>query len=392
MRARPAGTVLLAATLAACGGSPAPPPAAPDPLPPPDPRQVESVIFLVGDAGEARSDHSPILLRLQQDIEHWSAALAADSAVAVLVLGDIVYPIGLHPPGHPAFAADTAVVMAQVRLVLGPSARERGARMLFMAGNHDWGRRRDWEGFVRLRSLDAFLAGARATTGAAVALVPEVGTGGPHVLDVGSHVRLLLLDTAWWLLSGSEAEKAAVLAGIDSAMASAAGRQVVLAAHHPFRSVGPHGGYFPLWKNAGVRYLLARSGAILQDLTSVPYREMERGLRLIFDRYGPPLVFAGGHEHSLQVIEGAQATDPRFNLVSGSGSKLSDVGSAAGVRYAASAPGYLRVVVGRDGGVSLFVEAAPAPYLRCGGQEEARARCMAEGVAAFRTVYSQRLR
>jgi hypothetical protein len=384
--------LVLALAVGACGRSPAPPPSAPDPVPPPDPSQVESVVFLLGDAGAARSDDSPVLARLQHDVEFWAGRLDAESAVALLVLGDVVYPVGLHPRGHPSFDADTAVVMAQVRVVLGPAALSRGARMFFMAGNHDWGSRKDWEGFVRLKNLDDFLAFARETTGAAVALVPEAGTGGPFVVDAGRHLRLILLDTAWWLLSADAAGKAAVLEEIDRAMETAGDREVVVAAHHPFRSVGPHGGFFPFWQTAGLRYILARSGAILQDLTSVPYRELERGLQRIFERHGPPLVFAGGHEHSLQVIEGGEANDPRFNLVSGSGSKLTDVGYEPGVRYADAVPGYMRLVIEKAGGVTLFVEAAPAEYLKCGGPDGARARCMAEGVAAFRTVYSQRLR
>jgi hypothetical protein len=390
--ARRSALLLLALVLAACGRPSAPPPALLEPLPPPDPARVESVLFLVGDAGEARTDRTPILHRIQQDVEAWAGRLDSDSAVAVLVLGDIVYPEGLRSRDDPVFHADTAVVMAQVRLVLGPSARSRGARMFFVAGNHDWGSRRHRDGFTRLRNLAAFLELASTMTGAPVALVPEAGTGGPYVVDVGTRLRLLLLDTAWWLLSADTREREAMLAGIDEAFAGAGDRDVVVAAHHPFRSVGPHGGFFPFWEMAGLRYLLARSGAILQDLTSEPYRDLETGLRAIFHRHGPPLAFVGGHEHSLQVIEAVIGTDPRVSLVSGSASKLTDVGHHEGVRYAASAPGYMRIVIEEEGGVSVFVEAAPPEYLHCGGSDEALARCMAEGVAAFRTVYSQRIR
>lgn len=384
--------LLLASVIGGCSPSPPPPIPAPDTVPPPDPGRVESVLFLLGDAGEGTTHGSPILPRLQQDIERWAERLDADSSVAVLVLGDIVYPVGLHPVDHPTYDADTAVVMSQIRLVLGPAAHARGARMYFMPGNHDWGSRKDWQGFVRLRNLDEFLAFVRTTTGAEVHLVPEAGTGGPFVLDWGRYLRLLLLDTAWWLLSGDDVEKAGVMGRIEAAMESAEDREIVLAAHHPFRSVGPHGGFFNFWETAGARYLLARSGAILQDLTSGPYREMEYSLRRIFARLGPPLTFVGGHEHSLQVIESVEPTDPRLSLVSGSGSKITTVGHAEGLRYAAASPGYMRLVIEKDGGLTLFVEAAPPEFLKCGGSDEQRAACMAEGIQSFETVYSQRLR
>jgi hypothetical protein len=383
---------LLAISIAGCRQPPVGPIPAPDPLSDPDPAAVESVLFLVGDAGDATTERNPILTRLQDDIEWWATRLDSDSSVAVLVLGDIVYPEGLHPPGHPSRDSDTSVVMGQVRLVMGPESLRRGARMFFMAGNHDWGSRKDWEGYRRLRTLEEFFTEARARTGAAVELTPEAGAGGPRVVDMGDNLRLLLLDTAWWLLSGDDEQKAEVLRGIDEAFRTAGGREVMLAAHHPFRSVGPHGGFFPFWETAGVRYILARSGAILQDLTSVPYRGLENGLREIFLRHSPPLAFIGGHEHSLQVIESIQESDPRFTLVSGSASKLTGVGFEEGVRFASSVPGYMRVVTGKDGSVALYVEATPAEFLECGGTGAELAGCMAEGLAGFESVYSQRLR
>ncbi len=391
--ARSALAGLLLAASGACG------PAArlPEPqrIPAPNPGEVERILFLVGDPGQAFSATAPLFPRLRRDIEEWAERLGADSAVTVLFLGDIVYPVGFHAPGTPEFPHDSAVVMSQVGVLGGPLARKHRAQGYFVAGNHDWGLQEDWNGFVRLAALDAFLEVARQATGASVRLAPEVGTGGPYVLDLGEHVRLLLLDTAWWLLDGGwdvETEHAAVLAGIEKAMESAGDREVLIAAHHPFKSAGPHGGEFSFWRTLGVRYLLARSGAILQDLTSLPYRELEKGLRAIFARTGPPMAFLAGHEHSLQIIRGVEPTDPDFSVVSGAASKTSSVAMKEGMTFGSSAPGYMRLVVENDGGLTLFVVAAPDEYRTCPPEEEARVECMARGVAAFETVHSQRLR
>ena len=142
-----------------------------------------------------------------------------------------------------------------------------------------------------------------------------------------------------------------------------------------------------------MQYLLDRSGAILQDLRSAPYRRLERGLREIFARYEPAFIFAGGHEHSLQVIEPDNVTDPKYTLVSGAAVKLSEVGLIDGLRYAHSAPGYLKVIFHRDGQVSLFMEASSVEgYLQCPAEGEGHEPCMQRGVASFRTVHSQWLR
>ncbi|HEX6926930.1 MAG TPA: hypothetical protein VF167_16015 [Longimicrobiaceae bacterium] len=385
-----------------CIREPAPAPAV-EAVGPPDPADVESVIFLVGDGGDATAATHPILPRLHQDIEWWAGALERDSSVYVLFLGDIVYPEGLHDQGTGEWPRDSTVVMDQVLLLAGPQARLRGARGYFLAGNHDWGMDTNLVGARTVALLSNFLVMAGRHTGANVALEPPAGTGGPTVVDVGSHIRMLLLDTAWWLLYGNEDDafrNRAVLEGIEEAMQTAGEREILIAAHHPFKSAGPHGGHFSFWETFGLRYILARSGAILQDLTSLPYRELERGLRQIFARLEPPLIFAGGHEHSLQVIHGTEATDPVFNLVSGAASKNSEVGEAPGKQFGVSAPGYQKLVIFEDGSIHLYVEAAPPEYLSCPSSSavsnpesspEGQA-CMAEGLAAFQTVHSQRLR
>ena len=79
---------------------------------------------------------------------------------------------------------------------------------------------------------------------------------GPVTVDVGRSVRLVLLDTQWWLHGfakpvdptstcpvDSEAE---VLGALREAMRGASGRHVFVVGHHPPASGGPHGGYFPL--------------------------------------------------------------------------------------------------------------------------------------------------
>jgi len=117
----------------------------------PEPDDVASVLFLVGDAGDARIDGSPLFHRLRRDVERWSAALATDSAVTVLFLGDNVYPAGVHDPGSDDFARDTAHLGAQAWTVDGPEALRHATRAIFLAGNHDWGNMAGLAGEERLR-------------------------------------------------------------------------------------------------------------------------------------------------------------------------------------------------------------------------------------------------
>lgn len=392
-RQRSVGLTLAALFLlggAAC--TPKLPELAPSQVPDPAPDAVESVIYLVGDAGYADENRSPVLRRLRNDIEDWAGALGREGAVAVLFLGDIVYPEGLRYT-QDYFAHDSAIVQSQANLLAGPNARRYDAVGYFIAGNHDWGNARDTEGGVqRLRNLEEFLDRRRGD-GIEVYLRPDAGEPGPAIADVGSQVRLLIYDTAWWLLAQDTIPKQRMFRETQEVTRSTEGRFLIVAAHHPFESAGAHAGFVPFWKAFGLRFLLARSGSIMQDLNSIVYRELRREMLDAF-RSRPPLIFAGGHDHSLQVIASDSFPEPRFSVVSGSGSKLSSLGHTDGMRYRAGAPGYMRVVVHHTGRVDLFVIASPEDeaYLACDGTGLALEECMESRSREFTTRFGMRLK
>jgi hypothetical protein len=383
-------TRLLAGLLLLCGCASRLPELPASQIAEPAAAEVESVVFLFGDAGYADARRDPILRRLGRDVERWSTSLARDSAVVVLFLGDIVYPLGLrHDAAY--FARDSAIVASQAGVLAGRSAREFGAIGYFLAGNHDWGEARNEAGLRRLLNLEEFLARRRAE-GVHVRLQPEAGQPGPAVIDLGAHTRLLLFDTAWWLLAESEYLKRRSFQQTEDAIRSASGRTIIVAAHHPYSSASAHGGLIPFWDRLGVRFLLNRAGAVLQDLNSVPYRELLRAMLRAFDE-GQPLVFAGGHDHNLQVIAHDSFPKPRFSLVSGSGSKHTPVGHADGMLYRHAAPGYMKLVTHHSGRVDLFVVAAPdAGYQRCSGEGDGLAACLDAADRAITTTFGMRLR
>ena len=382
------GTALAVCLLLSCADDLPEPPLVP-PAPPIDVDDVESVVFLAGDAGDAQYGNSPILPAMSAAVESWAGRLGRDSAVVVVMLGDNIYPEGLRPTDSSAFEEDSARVADQIAIVGGPAARRYGARLIFVAGNHDWGMKESREGMRRIRNLGEFVNRMRAR-GDAVALLPEAGSGMPEAIDIG-RLRIVLLDTAWWVFGAQPDLTDAALDRL-SALLATEGRPVVVAAHHPLVTAGQHGSLTPVWEYLGIRYLLSRSGAILQDIDSPPYRDLRDGLEGIFAAGPRPLLFAGGHDHSLQVIRHESGSRPRYSVVSGSASKLSSVGWTPGMLFGAGAPGYMQLVVRRSGAIDLFVIAAPPEFLSCPSSGEPRQSCMEQGVAAYQTVFSMRLR
>lgn len=388
----PAAVSLAAAGwLTACGAGGLPDLPDSEPIEIPDPAEVDAVVFLLGDAGALDAERSPLIPALSSEVERWSTDLAADSAVSIVYLGDLVYPVGVRDRDHPDFPVDSARLWNEIGLVGGPAARAHHTAGLFLAGNHDWGNRSGEGGLTRLQNIDEQLRMAREG-GLAVALLPEAGHPGPVVRDLRDNVRLILLDTHWFLQERSSSAKGEFFDRVAEALRSAGDRHVIMAAHHPVRSAGPHGVLLPGNKAFGLAFLLKKSGTLVQDLNSPAYSDFLDRLRRTFrDTDKPPLIFAGGHDHSLQVMAGEQVFDPVHNLVSGSGSKVTSVTNAPGLRYAAARPGYMMLVFRKNDAVDLFVVAGDPGRLRCTGESNELAECMRAGVDSMDVVHSETL-
>ena len=351
---------LLLIGLAGCGARIVP---AEGPGPMVERSDISATVFLIGDAGAPRPGGEPVLLALEALL-----ATAPDSTL-VLFLGDNVYPRGVPDPGDPGAPEAERRLAAQVAL----SAR---APVVFIPGNHDWDKS-GAEGWDRIRRQGRLIA---EQSGGRARLVPEQGCPGPARLDLGTGLRLLLLDTEWWLHHGEkpgagsecpEATQAEVVAALQVELAEGWDRQVIVAAHHPLLSGGPHGGYFGVMDHLfplrevnsalfiplpviGSAYPIARSnGASDQDMSGAANIQMRAALESAFVCY-PPAIFAAGHEHGLQVLDRGAAP---LLAVSGAGiyGHTSPLRGMPETRLALSEAGFMRVDLLLDGRLRLSV-------------------------------------
>jgi hypothetical protein len=310
--------------------------------------------------------------------------------VSIVYLGDLVYPSGVRDRSHPAFETDSIRLWNQIDLIAGEQARKYNTAGLFLTGNHDWGNYSGDAGIERVLNLGAQLDHGR-DEGLAVSLNPPAGEPGPVTRDLRRNVRIIFIDTHWFLQVRSSAVREEFFERLEQELAGAGQRETIIVAHHPYSTAGPHGAIMPGY-DSGVEFLLKKSGTLVQDLNSPVYIGFLERLRQIFESVEkPPLVFAGGHDHSLQVLTGDGDYDPRFVLVSGAGSKVSSIRNREGLVWGAAEPGYMKLIFRKDDGVDLFVTAGDAQYLACTGRETAVAECTANGIREFGTVYSRAL-
>lgn len=355
---------VVVAALCGCGVSTA---TEGEPVPLPSPAEIATSLFLIGDAGAPALDE-PVLTALTAQVR------AAPDTTVIVFLGDNIYPSGLPDSGTFGRAEAERRLLAQVEV-----ATATGRPAYFVPGNHDW----DYmgpDGWDAVRRQQAFIARHGRPW---ARLLPEGGCPGPATVDVGTWVRLVLLDTQWWLHHytrplhpDSDCPTDApqeIMDSLAAAIGSAGGRRVVVAGHHPLASGGRHGGYFgwqahifplrafkswlwvPLPIIGSFIPLARQQGATEQDLSGSLNQRMRRSFEAVFERY-QPLVYAAGHDHDLQVIDGGDGT-ARHLLVSGSGiyGHVTSVIPRPGTKFAASESGFMRIDVLADGRVRLGV-------------------------------------
>ena len=354
--------LLVLASVAGCAHRMPPPPVAPIP-----PNEIVTSIFLLGDAGTGdQAEPDPNLVELTRQ------ATASPRGSLIVFLGDNLYPNGLVAEDDPLRAKGERRLERQLDV-----ARKSQRRAIFVAGNHDWER---WGagGLGAIGRVSEFLR--ERVKGLSIQL-PDSACPGPVTVDVGTMVRMVFLDTQWWLHShdkpyGTTSRCRAttedqVIEQLTATLASAGNRHVIVAAHHPLASGGEHGGryglsrhLFPLrgWKRwlwipvpiLGSIYPMARKlGITSQDLSNGRNEYMRRRFGEAFAAH-PPLLYAAGHDHNLQVFKGPYA---KYSIVSGAGviNHEEGVGWKKETIYAEAAPGFMRVDVDRQGRVRLSV-------------------------------------
>ena len=320
-------------------------------------------LLLLGDGGEPKLDE-PVLKTLSE----WANKEA--SRTSIVFLGDNMYPEGM---------TERKKHEAEKRLIPQLAvAKTTGAHGLFIPGNHDWANGKA-EGYSALRAQEAFINNALAGE---ENFLPPGGSPGPVMLELPKAnpvLRLIVLDTQWWLHQHEKSEKSPekvieeLIALLNTKL------PVIVVGHHPLESYGSHGGFYDwkahlfsgrfikkwLWIPTpifGSIYPYGRKHLYKsdQDMSGRRNKNMVAQLNRAFATrklppQGPPLlIYASGHEHSLQVLK-SNVTD--YLLVSGAAAsrKVTEVMSGNNTLFAHQHTGFMAIDFFDDGRILLRV-------------------------------------
>jgi hypothetical protein len=301
----------------------------------PDPQaELAYTVLLVGDMGyPALNGKDPVLNMLAGHIA------TKNEKMAVVFLGDNIYPRGLPEPGHRLRRISEERIKAQLDLFT-----DFKGKVYYLSGNHDWNKGKK-NGFEYLQRQEEYI---EQYLNRGNIYLPDNGCPGPVLLDLTDDVLLIVINTQWWVQRGikpigpfykCEAQSEEhFFQLLDEAMAKNSHRKILVAAHHPLYSNALHGGkfsmkhhifpltsahkklYIPLPVAGSLYPLYRRLFGAYEDMSHPRYRRMRKGLLKVFKKY-QNIVYAAGHDHNLQYFN----LHHNHYIVSGSGSKVSFV-------------------------------------------------------------------
>ncbi len=306
---------------------------------------VQYRVILIGDAGEINEAQKAVILdAVQQNIA---------GKTITLFLGDNIYPKGLELPGNKSEQSSKDILRSQYE-----GLRKAGIPVYFVPGNHDWDKSGP-AGYEKMIWVNAWL---KAQNDSLLQIIPVDACPGPFELPVSDKLVVVAMDSEWWLYpfkstsEGTDCEcktKREVLGKLNDILVRNKNKTVLFATHHPFTTYGSHGGYydlkdhiFPLTNLGKNLYLpLPVIGSLYpllrttfptpEDVKNVLYKDMKKNVDEVLKLH-PNVIHVAGHEHTLQLIQGAV-----MEIVSGAGSKHTPVKMGAGSLYAKSAVGYV---------------------------------------------------
>lgn len=283
-------------------------------------QQTKFSVYLIGDAGEDTVSGKALLLLKEQLLENPSSA--------VVFLGDNVYPSGFNPNSH----NDKLRLESQLNIL-----KDYRGQAYFIPGNHDWDEQRKG-GFKKIREqekyVNEFLGRESAVSNRQSGVFfPGGGLPGPATVMLDEKLRLIMIDTQWFLQVYKKGKKGSkrktkelFYHQLDSLLAYSATQEqkVIVTAHHPMFTNGAHSrklqperfliNYTPF----RIFGLFGLDRLFSQDLPQSRYKRMRRRMLECFSHYDN-IVYASGHDHNMQFFKEGK----NHYIVSGNGSKLS---------------------------------------------------------------------
>jgi hypothetical protein len=320
---------------------------------------IEARIILIGDAGMLNFGRQPV-------VDAAKKLIPLNEKTTVIFLGDNLYTTGLPPSFLPGYQQAKEVLDSQINIANGTNAR-----VIFIPGNHDWtdGGVNGLENVKRQENYINLLGNKN------IKFIPSDGCPGPVEYKITDNVTVIFFDSQWFIQKG---EKPGIesdcpfktpeqfYSELTDLIDANTDKLIILADHHTLKSYGIHGGYFTLKQHIfpftdlnprlwiplpviGTIYPIARGVfGTPEDLHYPAYANMIGEIEKI-TKGRQNIIFAAGHEHTLQLIKDSS----QYFIVSGAGSKKTRVSKNKRVIFADESLGFATLEISKNKNVHV---------------------------------------
>jgi hypothetical protein len=315
---------------------------------------IDKSFYLIGDVGYSpMNGKSDGLLALESYIQKNNTKDAH-----LIFLGDNIYPTGMPEEDSNFRPKAENHLNAQIEV-----AKTFDGTTIFIPGNHDWYN----EGLKNVEREKKYIENALDNKDV---WQPRVGCP-IESIDLSKTVQLIIIDSQWYLAQWDKhptinddcdqiKTREQLFLEIEGEFKKNQDKTIVFAIHHPLYTNGVHGGQYAAIKHlypsqsaipvpvlGSLATQIRTSGGVSsQDKQNKRYKELTKRITTLARASAAPrIIFASGHEHTLQYIE----NEGIRQIVSGSGSKKSYASLSNDGLFSYGGNGFARLDVMKDG-------------------------------------------
>ncbi|GMN09874.1 hypothetical protein MTsPCn9_19170 [Croceitalea sp. MTPC9] len=315
-------------------------------------KEATHTFYLIGDAGKSPiGGMNPVLKAFKSRLDK------AEENSTTIFLGDNIYPAGLPDKKDSTKAYLEAKSHLDAQLA---TLSDYKGKPVFIPGNHDWYN----EGLKGLKRQEKYIEKVLKSK---EVFFPENGCP-IEKIEINDDIVVIAIDSEWYLVDWDKhpkinddceiKDRGRFFEEIEGLIKKNRDKTTILALHHPMFTYGPHGGQFSFKKHifpsgggvplpfigSFINVLRRTSGATIEDQSNKNYNHLKNRL-VTLAQYSEKVIFASGHEHTLQYI--VEQNTPQ--IVSGSGAKTGATRLLNGSKFSTGQMGYAVLNVFEDG-------------------------------------------
>lgn len=314
---------------------------------------IDHVVYLIGNTatGETNKEH---LSSLKKQL------MVEKNQFSVIHLGDIL-------KSGKSENSDTNIDKL-LNLVEGS---EYG-KILYTPGDMDWDNGGK-NGLKKVRKLEKQIENYHSGTNN---FLPSNGCPGPEVVDLSPQLRVIAINTQWWLhlyeipmapgTDCSNLTKEEFVESLEEAIEESEGRNILIIGHNPVISAGVYGGHMTIKEHLfpfaeakhgkqiplpllGSFYAAYRQNVgTVRDMANKNYQELIDQMSEIMSSK-PGLIYASAHDYNLQLLNFEEG----YQVISGSFNEKKSVGRHHNLLFSSSEYGFAKITYFNSGRVEI---------------------------------------